>query len=321
MALGVKTKIDPQRWTAVVTLGISTSWWANKGIHGATVVEEALELGFRGMELEYRLTERRLREMIPFLGSKISVKSVHNVFPKTTDQRSNQDPVLLSSTDNEARLEAVNQALNTIHWARELGASAVVLHLGQVDMSCPTEKWQRLKRTGHRSEQEAFENLQRKTRKESKKRNLEAVLESLDTLNRSAQSKGVQLGLENRYHFHEIPDFAEIGMLLNAFQGGNVRYWHDMGHAHANEQLGITGHKDLLLAYGDQMAGVHIHDAKAFDDHRPPGSGEIAFDDIVSLIGPSVITILELHGGILRQDLMAGVQFLENLGISQRGHR
>ena len=63
-------------------------------------------------------------------------------------------------------------------------------------------------------------------------KHLDAVLFSLDKLNREAEKrKAYFLGVENRYYLHEIPDFDEIGMVLREFEGGKLRYWHDVGHA------------------------------------------------------------------------------------------
>jgi sugar phosphate isomerase/epimerase len=127
-------------------LGISTCWWANKGCSGDTIVREAVELGFQGMELEYRVTESLYREMKPNLKERLQVLSVHNVFPRPKhDQK--EKTVLLTSTDKEIREVAVGQAARTIDYAQRLGARAVVLHLGEVDMPCHTEEWIQLKRS------------------------------------------------------------------------------------------------------------------------------------------------------------------------------
>jgi hypothetical protein len=63
-------------------LGISTCWWARKRVKGKTLVQEAVDMGFHGIELEYRVTERLFQEMKPFLGKQVRIMSVHNVFPR-----------------------------------------------------------------------------------------------------------------------------------------------------------------------------------------------------------------------------------------------
>ena len=45
-------------------------------------------------------------------------------------------------------------------------------------------------------------------------------LESYITFfNKEAEKKGVFLGVENRYYFNEIPDFEEIAIIMNEFEG------------------------------------------------------------------------------------------------------
>lgn len=146
-------------------------------------------------------------------------------------------------------------------------------------------------------------------------RHLDAVLFSLETLNREAEQKGLFLGIENRYHLHEIPDFDEIEMILEQFRGGNIRYWHDVGHAFAQENMGIIPQKDLLRAYSEMLIGVHLHDAEGLDDHRAPGQGEVDFDQIKSFLKPSHIRILEVHSDVGEKDLRKGIQHLKSLGI------
>ena len=75
---------------------------------------------------------------------------------------------------------------------------------------------------------------------------------------------------ENRYYFQEIPDFDEIGIILNEFDGGRIRCWHDVGHAAVQENLGICTQKDLLEAYSDKIIGMHLHDVENLHDHLSP---------------------------------------------------
>jgi len=44
----------------------------------------------------------------------------------------------------------------------------------------------------------------------------------------------VLLGLENRYHDHELPGPDDFKVIFDKFKGAPVGYWHDTGHAHAN---------------------------------------------------------------------------------------
>jgi sugar phosphate isomerase/epimerase len=297
-------------------LGISTCWWDTRSFRGDEIVGDILELGFEGVELEYRITNSIYQQMRPHLNKQVRVLSIHNFFPKPEDPahaKADADLFLLSSPDKEERSRAVAYTIRTIEHASDLEAQAVILHLGRVDMANPKEGFVELYQGGKidGNQGEAFLKEQTQIRQAKRQKNLDAVLFSLEKLNREAEHKGVLLGIENRYHFHEIPNFEEIGIILGEFVGGAVRYWHDVGHAAVHEQLGISRHKDLLDAYSGNMIGIHFHDAKGLDDHLAPGQGEIDYAEITPFLKPTMAKILEIHPKVEREDLLEGAQVIK----------
>ena len=296
-------------------LGISTCWWHNKSFQGDEIVSDILELGFERVELEYRITNSIYQQMKPQLNKSLKVLSIHNFFPmpeEHTDKKGSGDLFLLSSTDRDERSAAVKYSTRTIEHASELEARAVVLHLGHVDMPNPVESFRELHLSGEMDQSEglAFISEQRRIRENAHRKNLDAVLFSLEKLNREAEQKGVSLGIENRYHFHEIPDFEEIGTILREFEGGSIRYWHDVGHAAVQENLGILRQKDLLDAYSEKMIGMHLHDVRGLDDHLSPGQGEIEYGEIRPFMKPGLIKVLEIHSKVEKKELLEGVRFI-----------
>jgi sugar phosphate isomerase/epimerase len=230
-------------------LGISTCWWSNKVFRGEEIVSDILELGLKGVELEYRISNHVFQQMKSRLKRDLTVLSIHNFFPIPDDipiDKGGGDLFLLSSTDREERLKAVKYSIRTIEHAHELGARAVVFHLGKVDMPVPTQDFFRLYRSGRIGEKEGVKVIkeQKLIRQSSKKNNLNAVLLSLEQLNREAEKRGIFFGIENRYHFHEIPDLEEIGLILRKFKGGRIRYWHDVGHSKVQENVGLTSQRN-----------------------------------------------------------------------------
>ena len=277
-------------------------------MRGDEIVADVLELGFRGVELEYRITESQYQEMKPLLKKAITVLSIHNFFPRPDDLRIDKgsgDLFLLSSTDRDERSRAVKYATKTIEHANDLEARAVILHLGRVDMPNPIERFRELFESGRIEDTEglAFLEEQRSVRKSKHRKNLDAVLFSLEKLHREAEKQGVFLGIENRYYFHEIPNFEEIGIILREFEGGRVLYWHDVGHARVQENLGICRQNDLLETYSGQMVGTHLHDIKGLDDHLAPGQGEMDFEEIKPFLKPDMIRIIEVHPKVDRESL------------------
>jgi sugar phosphate isomerase/epimerase len=303
-------------------IGISTAWFTEREeITGQDIVREIVELGFSAVELEYRVRETTYREMRPLiLKENLKVMSVHNFFPLPDDEpvsKASGDRFLLSSPEKEERDLAIRMTIRTMECAGDLGAEAVVLHLGKVNMKPENEHLYGLFNRQRMGTPEGHLFLERKLkeRREMRRPYLESVFFSLDQLNREAEKRGIILGVENRYHYHEIPDFEEIGLILERFSGSSIRYWHDIGHAHVLERLGILEPGSLLPSYGTFCAGIHIHDAIGTDDHLAPGAGEIDFVGLADCLGSSSIKILEVHGKSNRIELIKGRDMVKRIGI------
>ena len=317
---GNKTRFHLAEESSVI--GLSTAWLTERGgITGREVVDEFVELGFRGMELEYRLTETTYREMRPLiLKGQVKAMSIHNFFPLPDDiplSEASGDRFLLSTPEKGERELAVRMTTRTIECAEDLGATALVLHLGKVDMEPENERLYDLfsqQRLGS-PEGHLFLEWKLKERKEMRGPYLESIFFSLDQLNREAEKRGILLGIENRYHYHQIPDFEEIGLILDRFSGGSIRYWHDIGHAHVLERLGIVEPGSLLQSYGPLNVGVHIHDAIGSNDHRAPGTGEIDFVSLTDGLRCTPIKILEVHKKSDRLQLIRGRDMLKRIGM------
>jgi sugar phosphate isomerase/epimerase len=307
-------------------IGISTCWWHNRTDNGEEIVREVLQLGLESVELEYRITESTYQQMKPHIGKHLTVNSIHNFFPKPVDlvgKKGSGDLFLLSSTDKDERRRAVQYTIRTIEHAHDIEARAIILHLGRVDMPglepTLTDRYE----GGKRKEKEDLHQMeeQKQERASRQLKNFDAVLRSLDVLNREAEKKDIFLGIENRYHFHEIPNFEEIGIILSEFQGSSIGYWHDVGHATAQENMGLTPQTDLLDSYGNELLGIHLHDAKGLDDHLPPGSGEVNFEEVLSFLKPSHIKILEIHPKVDRKDLIEGIEYIKELLAKEEAKR
>jgi len=301
-------------------LGISTCWWYNQTDQGDEIVNDILGLGLKGVELEYRITDSIYQQMKSQLKRELTVLSIHNFFPKPeglTVKKGSGDLFLLSSIDREERSKAVEYTIRTMDYADDLEVRAVVLHLGRVDMPNPTPSLSGPYGTSHMVTDETIALLeeQKLEREERNERYLDAVLFSMEKLNKEAEKRGIFLGIENRYHLHEIPNFEEIGIILERFQGGNVCYWHDVGHALAQEKMGIVRQSDLLDAYSGNMLGIHLHDIKGHDDHFAPGQGEVDYEEIKPFLQSSHIKILEVHPKVEREDMIRGIRLLTRLGI------
>jgi len=301
-------------------IGLSTAWTSQHARTGAELLDPILDLGFGGVELEYRITGQLYQDILPRIRAhEIQVLSVHNYFPVPEILRPEQasgDCFSLSSLDREEREKGIYYTCRTIEHAHDLDARAVVLHLGRVETDLPRNGLQQIYWEGEWKDKGA-ELLQQE--QEERRRlcapHLDALLFSLDKILKQAEQLGVVVGIENRYYLREMPDKEEIGIILDRFLGGPVGYWHDTGHAAVFETLGIGKQEELLQAYAPYMVGIHLHDALKLDDHKPPGKGEIAFEMVKQYIPEQAIKIMEIHPQAQGEEILDGLAFLKEKGI------
>ncbi len=304
-------------------IGISTVWRSKRTDDGGELVDMMLESGINRIELEYRIPEQMYQQMKPALKKGIlQVLSVHNFFPvpDVFPQRDmgGGDAFLFSSLDAEERGNVVKYASRTIEIANELEAKAVVLHLGGVKMGNPMKHLFQLYDEGNIETPEGKRIVEetKKQRLEKRQPFLDAVLFCLDKVHKVAERQIIILGIENRYHVDNIPDLEEMGEILRRFEGGNLRFWHDVGHAFVQEKLGWADHRELLEKYAKGMVGLHLHDVKGgYDDHYAPGSGGVDFQMVKDYLPADVIKILEVKPEVSLEELKEGINFLHRLGI------
>ncbi len=155
-----------------------------------------------------------------------------------------------------------------------------------------------------------------KVQRDSRKgKGLDMMLLSMDKVQEAAERYGVDVGIENRYDFRECPNFEEMAVIFEKFGGGRIGYWHDVGHAKVQENLGVVETKEMLDAYGKYLVGVHLHDVNGYSDHHVPGIGEVDFDLLKKYLKKDTIKILEIHPRETEKDLMDGVDFLKNMKL------
>ncbi len=301
-------------------LGVSSVYFSKQIADGARLLDELAALGFDGVELEYRVRPETLRQMGRRPGREVPVFSVHAFFPNPVGdggEGSGANAFLFSATDREERGTAVRHGLATLETAERLGARAVVLHLGRVPVArALVEEYLRLDRPDEPPTPELLAAVAAVAAERARLRApyLDAVLRSLDRLNREAVRRGLLLGVENRFHPHEIPVHDEVGAILREFAGGAVRYWHDVGHALHHQRLGLTGQAALLEAYGPQLGGTHLHDIRAGRDHLAPGTGEADFAALLRHLPADALRILEIAQTVPREELLAARDLLRALG-------
>jgi sugar phosphate isomerase/epimerase len=298
---------------------LSTSWKSRDCRDGDALVQAVVDAGFDGIELEYRIQAPVFQQMVPALErSGLKVVSIHNYFPIPPiipRSKGGGDLFLLSHPDKEERRAAIKWSTTTIEHANDLEAIAVVLHCGRVEMAPEMEILRDYFNTGRIDSEGARFFIDRKLQERDriKPKYMDSLLFSIDRLIPIAEKQNIILGIENRYHYHELPGPDDFEILFSEFKGGPLGYWHDTGHAHANERLGIIPDGEMLKRYSDHLVGIHLHDAIGLDDHLAPGKGEIDFENFRSFLKKDMPAVVELKPGTPYSDVADGFRFVRQL--------
>lgn len=281
-------------------------------------MDSVISLGFGVMELNFTLNTEQVKSIISGACEHgIAISSLHNYVPEPP---AGERFYMLSDIDQSPRLTAIELTKNTIRLAADLGASAVVLHMGQprnIDLNIPQNE---LRQAIHHNTSPAEIALLRdniiRERKALSSAYLDSMLFSLDDLAPTAERLGIMLGIESRYYYGQFPDFEELGILLQEFTGSNIGYWHDCGHTRHTEFCGLGKTSDYLNAFGNRLVGVHLHDTALWTDHQIPyPGGDIDFKQLKPYIKNDTILVLELLRGCDLISIQSGLDYLRESGI------
>jgi sugar phosphate isomerase/epimerase len=142
----------------------------------------------------------------------------------------------------------------------------------------------------------------------------EAVKKSLLELLEYAGRFRIRLGLENRYHYFDIPGLDEMGELLGLSGPDRLGFIYDVGHAQTLDRLGFFPHEEWLRRYASRMFGVHLHDVNGVNDHFAPGLGEVDFVMVASYLPEDAYRTFELQATNSPEQVKAGLNFLVEHG-------
>ena len=260
-------------------------------------MECAAAFGYDAIEVNHSMDAAQIGAILA--AATLPVAAVHAPAPLERDPARGWNRDLnLASTDDGERQAAVRHALRSVDAAAEAGASAVVVHLGEVGRRGIAAE-RRLRdahaRGGMAPDARAATIAEaRRERAARAPQHLERARRSLDALVAHAEPRGVAIGLECRLWFHEIPLPGEAADLLARYPPRAAGYWHDVGHAEALHRLGLVELSSWFDLLGDRLIGAHLHDVDGLRDHRAPGRGDVDFAWLAPRIPPSAARTLEI---------------------------
>src|SRR5574340_67298 len=187
----------------------------------------------------------------------------------------------MSSPDEACRRKGVEAIQASIDLARGLGLPVIVVHCGMVSTDFAAEKQLRVLFEAGKTGSDEYRQIQQRMR-EIRLARIEACFRSvkrgLQELLDYAAGSSICLGLENRYHYYDIPSLEEMDELLSMAAPSRLGFVYDVGHAQAMDRLGFIPHDEWLRRFSARMVETHLHDVVGVDDHLAPGLGEIDFD-------------------------------------------
>jgi len=302
-----------------MTLAISTSWNAYRFDDGEKLLFEISQLGFKSIELSFNLSSEMVDEIAHSARRlNINIGSLHNYCPIPDGLSRKQalpDCYSLASLDEEERFLAIKYTKRSIDTASRLGARAVVVHCGRVEVPDYTRQLINLYDQGKNNCREFLEIKEKMSgeRAAVADKFLKQALISIEELNAYAKLKGVLLGIETRFYYREIPNINEIGIILDKFSDSQVYYWHDTGHAQLMENLGLLKHKDFLERYGRRLIGVHLQDIFGCQDHLAPSKGQIDFSMLKPYLNKNTLKVIEAHHPATAEELIQSRNFISQV--------
>jgi sugar phosphate isomerase/epimerase len=294
---------------------ISSMWWNKETSTINEFLERGRSLGFPRFELNHQ-TPPEVFARIDL--NRYHIGSLHDpcpaIIPAKTLEKADQ---VITSTNEVLRQRAVDGVKNSIEEAYRLGARHVVIHPGRIagDHSMD-DQLRELYRNGLKGTDE-YENLWRQVMADRTDRSapyMHALIKSLHQIVAFADGKGLTLGLENRYHYYELPVFGELDTLLGEFKQEWVGWQFDIGHLQVLAELGLTLFDPWLERFGERIVGVHLHDVKGIKDHQAPGKGEVDFKMIAAALPPFCFRTLEVDKSLTDLEIAAGLEVLAESG-------
>jgi sugar phosphate isomerase/epimerase len=264
------------------------------------MLQEILDLGFDRIELGHGIRLSLMEGIQRFYDAgKVQFSTLHNFCPLPVEiTRPAPDCYQFSSHRDAERERAVKLTFQTIDFAKRLGASLVVLHLGRVPIEPFTDELVAMAEAGeHLSRKYVKLKLKAVEQRERKAPlYLQRARDCLMRIIEHASRAGIRLGVEGRQCYEEIPTEMELTALLDEINAPDiVGYWHDFGHIQIKENVGFVDHAEWLAHISKRMFGGHLHDTEwPGKDHRPPFTGNIDYDKLIPLIPNPTLLVWEM---------------------------
>lgn len=303
-----KPSIQPE---VLYDAALSTMWWNKEADTAEDFFSKGRRLGFARFELNHQIPPSDLAAINL---DRYHIGTLHDPCPAVIPAKQmERDDLQVTSLDEHLRKSGVDALKRTIDEAYRLSARSVVIHPGRIigDHSMDN-RLRDLYNQGKKgsAEYEELRTMLIDDRRERCKPHMEALLTSMREIVEFSKDMGISLGLENRFHYYELPIYDEMKVLLQEFQQPWVGWQMDVGHLQVLSELGLISIHQWLEEFGTRIIGTHLHDVIGIVDHRAPGKGEVDFDLIGSYLPPFAQRTLEVDKSQTYEEMRAGLEAL-----------
>lgn len=287
---------------------------------GAVFARFAADSGYDAIEISHSTPFEKIERILESVA--LPVTSVHQPAPwvRHANGRGNSH-CNLGGLDRDERKAAIDYAVQSIELCGRIGARRLIVHLGHVGEvveQFEDELEMRRMFDGGRGGAERFNELREAViarRQAEAEPYLEYARQSLVGLVHAAEPHGVTIGVENRYHYHEIPHPDEYEQVFEGLDPEQAGYWHDVGHAEVLHRLGLIDRHAWLNGWSGRLVGAHLHDVIGLGDHRAPGDGDVDWGYIVAGIRRLPGYTLEINQHQPDGQVRGAIAFLEGIGL------
>lgn len=289
------------------------------------MLREIADLGFDRVELSHGIRISLVPGILKAVEEGVvAVGSVHNFCPLPMGVfQAAPNFFQPSSPDSREREQWLRQTKRSIDFAAQVGASLLVCHMGSVryfwlEPDRHMKAYRRANPDAVKSGDKEYRALVDKTLLKFRRRMApywQRTQESIRAALDYAAEKKVRLGLENRERFEELPIDADFPDFLAGMPPpAPVGYWHDAGHAHLKEGMGLINHRRQLEANASRLLGFHLHDVDLKGhDHQAIGSGEVDFEVLAAFWRPEHLFVIELSPHVTVEGVVASKARVEAL--------
>jgi hypothetical protein len=301
----------------VKTLALSTMYAQQERFaDGGVFARYAAAAGYDAIEVSHSTPPGKLQQILD--AGVLPVTSVHLPAPwvRHADGRGNADLNLasLDAAEVETHRESIAAVART-------GALRVVVHLGQVtDEHGPFAEERELRAILSANAGDPRAPELRATaiakRAAAAEAHVAAARQSLLELVRVAEPEGIAIGVETRFHYHEIPHPREFEVILEGVAPEQAGYWHDVGHAEVLHRLGFIDRHAWLGLLTERCVGAHVHDVRGpASDHQAPGAGDVDWAYVAAGLGRLHGLTIEINQWQPDEGVSGAPGFLRSAGL------